>query len=280
MTNLTPRKFLAVEQSIHRLTLYLLMFLHPQITQEWFYIMPDSPNEQLNVFFQPIIDTESETVIGAEALLRVNAEGIEIDTLPFLAQAQSDDSIWAIDHWVLKESLTTLRRWRDDDLIAIQLYINVAETTIASPEFPDVVTALLEEYSLPPSVLVLEINIGCYYNIACVSNLTELQNAGVQVAVDNVGGTGTKANPFPNEKYDIYKLDKKLFADNDCKDALRENVENFRHDDRCAVAVGVENTDHMQWCEELDIKFYQGFFAAKALPAKEFESNFLTYDAF
>lgn len=237
-------------------------------------LMPQQIQEEFDVYYQPILETETLTIVGAEALLRVNNKSGKVDVSPFLLQAQCDDSIESIDCWVLEQSIGTLNHWNDDQKQSMIMYVNIAENTLSAPEFPDVVRTLLKHNMVYADNLVLEVSLGCFYNTACVSNMKELRRLGVSIALDNIGQHGGRASVFPGGTFDLFKLDKNLFRGCSAKAGLETSLEAFTHFATHQVAVGVENKEDLALCRDLNIKYFQGFFAAQPLPASDFESWF------
>ncbi len=229
----------------------------------------------LSIHYQAILSTQDASVRGAEALVRIHENDCEQATRNYLHIAHSTGLIEDIDRWVIAESCKQIAHWNRTSNHPLLLFVNVSEPAMAEADFPDFIEAMLENSGLAYGELNLEINEGAFYNPACVSNARMLREKGVKVTLDNVGKRDASTILFPNDVFDSYKLDKKLFSGDENKEKIVRYLKALEKYGAKPVAVGVEGKPDLKLCQELNIELFQGFYAAQPLPSQDFESWFV-----
>src|SRR5262249_31155605 len=109
---------------------------------------------ELELHYQPIVDTKSGNLCVVEALLRWQhpEKGI---ILPgqFIPLAEESGLINQIGEWVLQAACTEAAAWPASARVAV----NLSAIQLRSPTLPDVVMWVLARSGLPPERLELEI---------------------------------------------------------------------------------------------------------------------------
>jgi diguanylate cyclase (GGDEF)-like protein/PAS domain S-box-containing protein len=228
--------------------------------------------DELEVHFQPVVSTGSETVGGAEALLRWNHPEHGVLTPDrFIATVQSAGIADAIDVWVLSKSLDAAATWPDEICVAV----NVFPSTLRCSRFVETVLANLERVGVAPQRLTLEITEGALLDQPEVTRgvIAELRAAGVRIALDDFG-TGYSSLAYL-ERYavDVLKIDR-LFVErlgNRERDAVVEAV--LAIGDALGlqtVAEGVETDAQRRRLADLGCGWFQGWLVAPALSGEAF----------
>mgnify|MGYP002573065854 FL=1 len=92
-------------------------------------------NRDFQVYLQPKYRTESETIGGAEALVRwMGAEGI-IYPDGFISLFEKNGFIIQLDLWVFEELCLRIRAWLDAGLPPVKVPVNCSRVQLKSP-FP------------------------------------------------------------------------------------------------------------------------------------------------
>ena len=106
----------------------------------------------LEVFLQPLVDSHTGKLVGAEALARLRGEDGRMILPPsaFIPIAEKDGSIIALGEQVLRK---TCRFIRDNDIAALGLQwinVNLSPYQCMSRDLAERFRAILEEYSVAP----------------------------------------------------------------------------------------------------------------------------------
>lgn len=229
----------------------------------------------LDVYFQPILDTKTAAIKGAEALLRIHSENGDLETVGFLKSQQDCEDVNAVDRWVIEQSLKNLATWEKRYHHHLQLHINISEETLNAPDFPNFIVDVLDRHELYPDFLVLEIDIHCCIDPDSQESLKKLRATGVSIAVDNIGKGSENSGYLTEGIFDVFKLDKNLFSPDECQMEVNNQLLRIRHQNAAVVAVGIEQTEQVLWCKRTGIDCFQGYFTSQPLPSDDFESWFL-----
>lgn len=160
---------------------------------------------QLEVHYQPLINLDSGTRIGFEALLRwKHAQKGMIPPSTFIPIAESSGQILSIGKWALGQACREASTWWDELSIAV----NVSPIQFKSSNLVETVANALKVSRLDPSRLELEITESVLLEKSSdiLEVLQRLKALGVTIALDDFG-TGFSGlgylNSFPIDKIKI-----------------------------------------------------------------------------
>ena len=233
---------------------------------------------ELEIFFQPLVRLADRAVVGAEALLRwrhpergLLAPGAFIEILSESAIATD------VSSWVFRTACEQVAVWRSRGLMLGRIAINVFPSQLQNERLLSDVDEVLQAAHLPPEALELEIteNVALNYDYAA-NQLQRLRQKGVKLAFDDFG-TGyaslSSLTQFPLSRIKIDRSFIRRIAD-DAEDAaiVRSLIAMAHNLGLAVIAEGIETEAQAaillhERCEEA-----QGFLFAKPLPASEFET--------
>ena len=139
--------------------------------------------------YQPMLDLESEQVVGVEALLRWRhpKSGVVAPDL-FIPLAEENGLIVPIGRWVLDQACAQAAEWRAKGH-ELTVAVNVSARQLERPEFVEEVRGALRDSTLAPRELTLEITETVLMRKpeTTAALLAELKALGVRIAVDDFG---------------------------------------------------------------------------------------------
>ena len=234
-------------------------------------------DRQFEIYYQPKVDIDSWTIVGAEALLRwPHPERGNISPAEFVPIAEETGMITVIQQWVLREACKELRSWLSMRPQPLTVSVNISSHHFHGGTLVDDVRAAVSEARVDPraleleiteSVLLLDIN-------STVKSLRILKEAGVALSIDDFG-TGYSSLSYLNRlPIDTLKIDRSFV----------ENLHRKKDDAAiCAaimamanqlglkvVAEGVEVEEQLEFLKRHGCGQIQGFLYSKAIPAREF----------
>jgi diguanylate cyclase (GGDEF)-like protein len=145
--------------------------------------------DQFFLVYQPMLDLESERVVGVEALLRWrHPSGEVIAPDAFIPLAENNGSIVPIGRWVLEEACSQAAAWCEAGH-PLNISVNVSARQLERREFVEEVRRALHDSGLDPATLTLEITETVLMRKPdeTARLLTELKALGVRIAVDDFG---------------------------------------------------------------------------------------------
>jgi len=233
----------------------------------------------LRLDYQPIIDTKTQTMVGAEALVRWSRDGIPQHPAHFIPLAEDSGLIVYLGRWVLEEACQTTHRWNTThpEREPVIVSVNLSALQLTQPHLADEIDTVLNRTGLPAWQLTLEITETAVLSDldANLPTLLELRNLGVRVSVDDFGTGYSSLAYLRRLPVDTVKLDAAFIAglgsdpiDTQivaavlrlCK-ALGRNV----------VAEGVETEVQRRFLAWMGCPLMQGFLLALPMDAESFE---------
>ena len=220
----------------------------------------------LQVEYQPIIDLQTGSIVGAEALARWDHPSrgwVGPDT--FIPLAEELGVVERIDQWVLREACTVGRAWIEDGLPEFKMAVNLSGRDLEQADLVEQIARILHETGFPAGQLELELTEGVAINESsgAQETLEALQSLGVHLAIDDFGTGYSALSRLRSLPFDRLKVDKAFVDDIDrvhrgamLVDTILEMAHVLGLD---VVAEGVETTSQLDYLKERGCQFAQGF---------------------
>ncbi|MBH1939340.1 EAL domain-containing protein [Mobilitalea sibirica] len=231
-------------------------------------------NKEVYIQYQPLIELETTTVIGYEALMRIRSERLgSITPEEFIPIAEESGLIIELSSWLLKEVCNFNKELIDMGIPPRPVSVNISSIQINRPGFISLLREVLEETGLPPQYLELEITESSL--VSSIMDATELLNTlqelGVKVSLDDFGTGYSSLNYLTKMPINTLKIDKS-FIDNICyseKDSqIAKSIIQLAHSLNIkVVAEGVEYENQLALLKEQKCDIIQGFIYSGPLHA-------------
>lgn len=229
----------------------------------------------LQVTFQPILNLQSQQVYGAEVLLRVHNDQHLMSTSDYLSSATKSGNIVELDRWVIEESMQVYGQWSEKYHHAFFLSINIAETTLTRPDFPGFLQHCLVQYLFYAEFLVLEIDYHSFNNDACKANIQAIRELGIQISINRVNKPEHLAKIYQDNQNTWCKLHSEALSYLHTPSAVSNLIKRMESNFVSTIATNIENSDQLELCNLLGLRYFQGYLGSKPLCGEEFESWFL-----
>jgi diguanylate cyclase (GGDEF)-like protein len=233
---------------------------------------------QLELHYQPKVDTATGAVRSAEALLRWrHPERGLVPPDEFIPVAEETGQIGAIGVWVLQQACLQAKAWRDQGLPSLRVGVNISAVQFHQPGLVDSVRAALDDAGLDPRHLEIELTETCVMSNPeeSIAVLEALSRMGVLVSVDDFGTGYSSMSYLRRFPIDKLKIDRTFVAEMDTRPddaSIVQAIVSLAHGLRLkVVAEGVETEAQLMALKALGCDQYQGFYCSPALPAAEFE---------
>jgi diguanylate cyclase (GGDEF)-like protein len=231
---------------------------------------------EFSLHYQPQFDLSTGRIAGMEALLRwTNPELGCVPPEEFIPLAEETGLILQIGEWALRSACQQLRDWRDMDLPAGRVAVNVSPAQFAQRSFCTMVEQVLRESRIPASQLELEITESLLMRDEEWTRevTTELRRIGVSVAIDDFGTGYSSLGRLNSIAVNRLKIDRSLVqrADNLGRHAsiVSAIVSMAKALGLQVVAEGVEDFEQLLYLQDQQCNEVQGFLLSKPLPAEQ-----------
>lgn len=234
-------------------------------------------SNQLEVYYQPIIDLRSGRVVKAEALLRwLHPLLGMIEPVRFISFAEETGLISEIGDWVFRQAAARAGEWGQRTGAPFPVSVNKSPVQFIPRVNETNWPAYLEELGLTGTSVSVEITEGLLLDASpsVSAKLLQYHNAGIKVAIDDFGTGYSSIAYLKKFAVDYLKIDQSFVQDisNSLGDrAIVRSIIAMAHELGLEViAEGIETVEQKDFLIDGMCDFGQGFLFSKAVPAKEF----------
>lgn len=233
------------------------------------------------VYYQPIMNPESNTLYGSEALIRWNSEKYgfmsPVDFVPLLEESAL---IIPLGKWVIESAVKQCSEWvkRYPHFV---MNINLSFVQIVKSDILKDAMELIDQYGLSHEHIVFEVTeSGELENNTAVKNvLNSFNNKCFNLAIDDFGTGYSNLRYIRDMMFGIIKIDRLFIKDiNESSQnyTLVKYVTEMAHNFNIKVCVeGVETQEEYEKVMTLNPDCIQGFFYGKPANALGFEEQFM-----
>lgn len=235
-------------------------------------------NNELELYYQPMVNSDSDRIVGIEALIRWNHPELGmIYPKKFISIAEQNGLIIPIGKWVLRTACMQNKTWQDAGYKQLRVAVNISVVQLQNRSFIDTLDEILNETGLAPEYLELEIteSIAMKEKESIVETLNTIKNMGIHIAIDDFGIEYSSLNYLKHIPADRIKIDMSFVQGIDtgnCDEAIiRAVIVLAKSIGVNVVAEGVEEKNQNDFlvselCDEL-----QGFYYFNPMPVTEVE---------
>ncbi|WP_239804797.1 putative bifunctional diguanylate cyclase/phosphodiesterase [Croceicoccus hydrothermalis] len=230
-------------------------------------------NAELDLQFQPVVDTQSESIVGFEALLRWNsaAHG-RIGPDVFIPIAERTGAIVPIGEWVLNRACEEAAKWPAH----VRLAVNVSPEQLLNENFTPALSHALDRTGLAPARLELEMTESVFLRdgAAVQATFRRIEAMGCTIALDDFGTGYSSLGYLRTHRFSTIKIDRS-FVQGATKNSaesvaiLRAVVALADALDMTTTAEGVENDSELENIRRLGCTRIQGFLFGSPMDARE-----------
>ena len=234
--------------------------------------------EQFVLHYQPKLDLQRGTIIGAEALIRwQDPEAGLIGPGMFIPVLEETGLILQVGQWVLKTASAAWAQWKAAGLLCPSIAVNVSQIQMRRPDFAEQVIAAVASGGGAGGVSLEITETLVMESIEdSIAKLRKLREAGIGIAVDDFG-TGYSSLAYLSKlPIDALKIDRSFIVnmplDPNSMTLVSTIITLARAFNLTVVAEGVDSEEQLKLLRLLRCDQVQGFLFHKPLPAHTFEA--------
>jgi diguanylate cyclase (GGDEF)-like protein/PAS domain S-box-containing protein len=230
--------------------------------------------QQFVLQYQPIVDLETGSPLGFEALVRWNhpTRGM-IAPGHFIEVAEESGLIVPMGRMVLQQALNTVGRWQRSTAPGALRYIsvNVSVRQFRTPGFVEEVRQLLRASGVEPGTLLLEITESLLLrnDEQVKADFDALRAMGVRLAIDDFGTGYSSLSYLQHMPIDVLKIDKSFIDDmlesKQQRAVVTAIVTLAQTLNLAVVAEGVEESAQAEALRDMGCPYGQGYLFARPL---------------
>ena len=243
-------------------------------------------HNELELYYQPQVDSLSGNVIGAEALMRWNhPERGLLSAGEFLPFAEENGLMIPISDWMLGALCRDILKWNATGRNNVLFSVNISPQYLDRRDFFDKMRGTLAHYGIPPSQIEVEIteNICIRNPQHAIEQLNRLCQLGVSVAIDDFGTGYSSLSYLHRFPIHTIKIDqsfvKEIKNESGHFPVVLAIISIARGLDLKIVAEGVETSTQVRYLEQSGCTTMQGYYYHKPLSRHQFSELLHTKQA-
>jgi len=225
-------------------------------------------NFGLYLEYQPQVDYEKGTVIGAEALVRWRHPFYGLIPAPIIVAISEDGGFMRpLGLWVLNEACAERARWRDAGIEErFKTSVNVSIQQLGDDKLAEKVVGCLDRHNLPHYMIGIEVTESIALDPEGPQNqiLKDLNDQGFIISMDDFGMGHSSLVYLKYFPVNILKIDKALSKDiassNICVEVISTIVDLCRSLNVKIIVEYVENQEQIDVLLCLGCTIFQGYF--------------------
>jgi diguanylate cyclase (GGDEF)-like protein/PAS domain S-box-containing protein len=241
-------------------------------------------NNELELYYQPVVEVVSRKIIGAEALLRWNHPKLGL-VMPndMISIAEESGLIIPIGEWVLRSACEQCVRWKKEspngDQIS-KMAVNVSALQFKQGNFIDVVKKVLDETQIDPHLLEIELTESMFIDNleVTIEKMNELRALGIRMSIDDFGTGYSSLSYLKRLPFNTLKIDRSfvrdIMSDHDDAAMVQTMISMATIFNMDVVAEGVEELDQYEFLRAHACQYFQGYLCSKPVQTDHFEELF------
>jgi len=234
----------------------------------------------LRVYYQPILNLQTNCISGFEALVRwQHPERGLVSPAEFIPVAEDTELIMPIGHFVLLEACRQMKDWQSRWQLAapLTLSVNLSSKQFKQADLVEQIKQVLYQTKFDAECLRLEITESVVMENAesATAMLRQLRSLGVQISIDDFGTGYSSLSYLHRFPVNILKIDRsfisRMAVDEESLGIVETIMALASKLKMTVVAEGIETEAQNKQLKEFGCEFGQGFLFSKPVPAREAE---------
>ncbi len=242
-------------------------------------------SEEFIIYFQPKIDLATDSIIGAEVLLRWHSSELGmVSPAHFVPMAENTGLMDDITEWVISQVCSQLKHWQQQGFSLPSVAINLEPSALLDEGFRKRLLIKLGQQDVDLGRLEFEITESTLMdNIDVVLPvLKELQGMGSSISIDDFGTGYSSLAYLKSLPISMLKIDKSFIQeleDNPDDAVIVNAVISLAHNlGKKVIAEGIETAAQLAFLREKGCDIVQGYYYSAPLPASEFHDWCIEYE--
>ena len=259
-------------------------YVDKQLHLEQDLIQAVKSKTQIEVFYQPKIDSTSNFISGADALARWrHPEKGLIFPDEFIFIAESTGLMIELGNIIIEESIFQLQEWNKLGLAGLKIAINLSGRQFQDSNLVSFISAMIDKYQVNPTQIEFEITetLSMTNMTNTLRILTELKEIGVSIAIDDFGTGHSSLAYLKKFPINTLKIDKSFvmgIIDNEEDKIIAQTIISMAHSlGFNTVAEGVETLEHIDMLKNMKCDQLQGYHFSRPIPKDEFTQYLQNY---
>lgn len=226
---------------------------------------------QFELYFQPIVRVDTNTIIGSEALIRWNhpKKGLLYPD-KFISLAESTGFILKLGVWIIEEGCRAIARFNAVNE-NMKLTVNVSTRQFQHGDLYNTIKTAIKNAGIDANQFCIEIteSVMLHHNEKIIKKINDIKSLGVDISMDDFGTGYSSLSYLHYLNIDTIKIDKsfvdEITIENSRSILIDTIIAMGKSLDKCVIAEGVEYEYQRKYLKEQGCQFYQGYLFSKPM---------------
>ena len=235
-------------------------------------------NKQLTMYYQPIRETDTKSIIGAEALMRwIHPTKGFISPDIFIPIAEKTGFINELGKFATTSVIEQLGKWNKLGFKKIQVAINLSLRELENTDQHEYISNLLEKHKVRASQIKIEVteNTAMHNQKNSHIQFTKLKAHGIEISLDDFGTGHSSFSLLMSFPINTVKIDKSFILDiafnKDHQVIVKAMIAMVHALGMKVIAEGIEDIKAVELLEKYKCDYIQGYYYGKPMPVFEFQ---------
>ncbi|MDE2628349.1 MAG: EAL domain-containing protein [Burkholderiales bacterium] len=233
---------------------------------------------ELVLHYQPKVDVRGAKMVGVEALMRWNRNGVLVPPGDFIPLAEETGLIVPLSEWAIREAARQARLWQDSFGFTDSIAVNLPNRLFERTDLVEYIHNAVTTYGVPHHAIELEITeTGLMKDLQnVIPSLHRLNEIGVEISIDDFGTGYSSLAYLTTLPISELKIDRSFVRDlgltPQSAAVVTAIIALARSLGLRVIAEGVENLRQMEALNRLGCGIMQGFLFSKPQPPDDIEA--------
>lgn len=231
-------------------------------------------NDKVEVFLQPLVDAQTETLKGAEALCRIRDDNNNI--LPpgaFIHIAEANGRINQLGEQVFEKTCRFISEHDVRSLGLEWINVNLSPIQFMKSDLAERFDSIIKKYNVDPHMIHLEITEESMIDENLLHRqITAMQEKGFSFVLDDYGTGYSNLTRLKKCSFINVKLDMSLVWEHykDPDEILPSMIQAFKHMNFGITSEGIEDKKMAEMMRSIGCDLLQGYYYSKPLSMNDF----------
>ncbi|RCS59643.1 EAL and GGDEF domain-containing protein [Parvibium lacunae] len=234
--------------------------------------------DQLQLYYQPVIDIASGKIIAMEGLARwPHAEWGFVAPTRFIPVAEESNLIARLGDWSIRRACLDHLELRALGLGDIAVSVNLSAKQLNDPALSEHISRILRELQMPPEMLRLELTESAWMRDPerAILLMRRIQDLGVRLVIDDFGTGYSSLAYVKNLPVTTLKIDRAFITglpqDSGNAAIVQSVITLCERLNLQVIAEGVETSEQLEALRGYQCHAAQGFFIGKPMPLESIQ---------
>ena len=243
----------------------------------------ENPKKYLQMYYQPLFDPFTSTLISAEALVRLfNEEGKMISPDVFIEIAENEGFMYELGEKIFESVCEFVKNAKNLGYTPPRIAINLSVAQLVNENLFSTFSSIAQSYALEVNTFSYEITeTSAMQKLSSIlSGIMEFKNAGCLIMLDDFGTGYASLSQIYKLPIDVIKIDKSFTdliegQDSSSKKLIHAIISMANALNIDVIVEGVETKEQLEWLMQHNVKKVQGYYFSKPLDGDTFTRNYL-----